>query len=201
MNNLPFVCLEMSVLTLWVTCYSLEYPTLLAYLPLCPVQVRLSSGPSTLGGPAQVPNPIPYRLERNEQERERNLQSRYQVSAIGFFTAGSSLDVSIIFSLRHYSTSTKDYEFVIRNFAIALQNWNLTPPVLVRVLDPQQQQQQQLPFISIARFLFLHHLLLSLQLLLPFLLLPLLNCLLVTAAGRVLLPLRPLQPLPLKRLY
>jgi hypothetical protein len=42
MNNLPFVCLDMSVLTLWVTCYSLEYPTLLAHLPLCPVQVRLS---------------------------------------------------------------------------------------------------------------------------------------------------------------
>ena len=43
-----------------------------------------SSGPSTLGGPPQVPNPIPYRLERNEQERERNLQSRYQVSAMEF---------------------------------------------------------------------------------------------------------------------
>ena len=39
------------------------------------------SGPSTLG-PAQVPSAIPvsYRIERNEQERERNLQSRYQVS-------------------------------------------------------------------------------------------------------------------------
>jgi hypothetical protein len=123
------------------------------------------------------------------------------VSFIHFFTADSSLDISIIFSLRHYSTSTKDYEFVIRNFAIALQNWNLTPPVLVRVLDPQQQQHQQLPFISIARFLFLHHLLLSLQLLLPFLLLPLLNRPLATAAGRVLLPHRPLPPLPLKRLY
>ena len=93
----------------------------------------LSSGPSTLGGPAQVPNPIPYRLERNEQERERNLQSRYQVS--GFFAA-HHLTFKLLFSLqfsRHYWTSTKDYEFGIRNYAIALQNWNLTPPVLVRV--------------------------------------------------------------------
>lgn len=38
------------------------------------------SGPSTLG-PAQVPAGVPvnYRVDRNEQERERNLQSRYQV--------------------------------------------------------------------------------------------------------------------------
>lgn len=39
----------------------------------------LPGGSWTLGGPGQVPNPINYRMERNEQERERNLQSRYQV--------------------------------------------------------------------------------------------------------------------------
>lgn len=44
----------------------------------------LTGGPLTLGGPGQVTHQINYRMERNEQERERNLQSRYQVSVVSW---------------------------------------------------------------------------------------------------------------------
>lgn len=38
------------------------------------------SAPSTIGAAqAHIGDPVTYRVERNEQERERNLQSRYQV--------------------------------------------------------------------------------------------------------------------------
>jgi hypothetical protein len=62
--------------------------------------------------------------------------------------------------------STKDYEFVIRNYAFAMQNWNLTPRLWS--VDHQQQQQQQQPFHINSEV----HPLLSLQLLLAFLSLP-----------------------------
>lgn len=56
-----------------------------------------SSGPSTLGPahPVSTGIPINYRIERNEQERERNLQSRYQVN-IAHHLPGQSCKLYIL---------------------------------------------------------------------------------------------------------